>query len=144
MNYCYFSGCCDVLFDNDINALKIINEMCGTILNRHEKFHSKLSQTFEQGKLNKEIITMCRNEVMNMCGIDIAEFLNKKEKLGHSYKQMLDEIRSFNISICLRQNFGVNPGLLGAPRRMRIWGTSSPSKKDSCAREIIIILTKVF
>lgn len=67
---------------------------------------------------------------MNMCGIDIAEFLNKKEKLGQSYRQMLDEIRSFNISICLRENFGIKPGLIGAPRRMRIWGPTVTQSKS--------------
>lgn len=109
--------------------------MCNTILNRQEEFDPKLSKAFHSGKLDKEIISMCRKEVFNMCGIDIAEILNKKEKLGRSYKQTLDEIRSYNISICLRQNFGVNPGLLGAPRRMRIWGPTTPSKKmrDDCS-----------
>ncbi|KAK6642614.1 hypothetical protein RUM43_004116 [Polyplax serrata] len=116
------NGCCDVLFETDINAFKIMTEMCGTILDRPEYFNPRLSHDFQEGKLNKEIISTCRKEVMNMCGIDIAEFLNKKEKLGQSYRQMLDEIRSFNISICLRENFGIKPGLIGAPRRMRIWG----------------------
>lgn len=124
-----FTGCCDVIFETDINAIKIMTEMCGSIMDRQGEFNPKLSLAFQQGKLTKEIVNTCRSEVMNVCGIDIAEFLSKREKLGHSYKHMLDEIRSFNISLCLRENFGVSPGLLGAPRRMRIWDSTGPGKE---------------
>lgn len=123
-----FPGCCDVIFETDVNAIKIMTEMCGTILSRHEDLDPKLRQAFQQGKLSKEIVNTCRSEVLNICGIDIAEFLREKVRIGQTYRQILDEIRSFNISVCLRRNFGVNPGSFGAPRRMRTWGPTTSSK----------------
>ncbi|XP_068083777.1 uncharacterized protein RIC-3 isoform X5 [Anabrus simplex] len=114
------AACCDVIFENDVNAIKIMMEMCGNILHRYDEFDPKLSQTFEQGKLSKDIVNTCRTEVLNKCDVDITDFLNERVRLGRSYKQMLDDIRTYNHSVCLKVNFGITLGALGTPRRMRI------------------------
>lgn len=106
-----------------------MTEMCGNIFHEDEELDPKLFQAFKQGKLSKEVVNTCRSEVLNKCGIDIAAFLSEKVRLGQSYKQILDEIRSFNISVCLKTNFGVAPSLIGATRRMRIGVLNMPSKE---------------
>uniref|UniRef100_A0A1B6C4L9 Resistance to inhibitors of cholinesterase protein 3 N-terminal domain-containing protein n=1 Tax=Clastoptera arizonana TaxID=38151 RepID=A0A1B6C4L9_9HEMI len=118
--------CCDVIFDKDLNAIKVMLEVCEKILLRSQNDYDKnFILAFQKGKLNKEIINRCKNEVLSKCDIDITSFLLDKVHLGKTYKQILDEIRSLNSSLCLKQNFGVAPGLIGAPRRMRIWAYSA-------------------
>ncbi|XP_069681317.1 uncharacterized protein RIC-3 isoform X3 [Periplaneta americana] len=114
------STCCDVIFETDVNAIKIITEMCGNIIHHYDEVDPKLIQAFKQGKLTKTGIETCRNEVLNKCGLDITAFLHENVRLGKTYKQILDEVRSFNSSVCLKMNFGIEPGLLGVPHRMRI------------------------
>ncbi|KAL0279430.1 UNVERIFIED_CONTAM: hypothetical protein PYX00_000990 [Menopon gallinae] len=120
------NGCCDVIFEKDVNAIRIMSEMCGSIFKRHEELDPKLTRAFQEGQFSKKLVDLCRAEVKAVCGIDIAEFLSEKVRLGQSYRQILDEIRSYNISFCLRQNFGINPGLLGIPRRMITWRITEP------------------
>ncbi|PNF40084.1 hypothetical protein B7P43_G11521 [Cryptotermes secundus] len=114
------SPCCDVIFETDVNAIMIMTEMCGNILQHYDEIDPNLIQGFKQGKLTKAGVEACRNEVFNKCGVDITAFLHENVRLGKTYKQILDEVRSFNSSVCLKLNFGVAPGLLGAPRRMRV------------------------
>lgn len=128
--------CCDVFFDKDLNAIKIMTELCERILSRQSDFDQRLMLNFQQGKLTKEIVDRCKNEVFNKCGVDITSFLKEKVRLGRTYKQILDEIRSLNSSLCLKENFGVAPGLIGVPRRMRIWSYTEPSKKMSGSFEL--------
>lgn len=68
----------------------------------------------------KEIVQMCRKEVLATCGIDISIVLQEQVKLGQSVKQILDEIRSLNGSLCLKYNFGVAPWRLGVPHRITV------------------------
>ncbi|RZF48391.1 hypothetical protein LSTR_LSTR007558 [Laodelphax striatellus] len=113
--------CCDVIFEKDINLIKIMTELCEKILRHEEDFDKRLVMNFQQGKLTKEIIDRCKNEVMTKCDIDITTFLEEKARLGQSYKQILDDVRSLNSSLCLKENFGVTPNSLGAPRYLKIW-----------------------
>ncbi|KAJ9582861.1 hypothetical protein L9F63_022820, partial [Diploptera punctata] len=121
------STCCDVMFDTDVNAIKIVSEMCINILQHHDDIDPKLVQAFKQGKLSKAGVETCREEVYNKCGVDITAFLHENVRLGKTYKQILDEIRSFNSSICLKLNFGIAMGELGAPRTMRVGALHMPS-----------------
>lgn len=105
-----------------------MTEVCEKILRSQSDFDERFMLTFQQGKLTKEIVNRCKNEVLSKCDVDITSFLMDKVRLGKTYKQILDEIRSLNSSLCLKQNFGVAPGLIGAPRRMRIWALSASSK----------------
>lgn len=120
------SPCCDVIFETDVNAILIMTEMCGNILQHYDEIDPNLIQGFTQGKLTKAGVEACRNEVFNKCGVDITAFLHENVRLGKTYKQILDEVRSFNSSVCLKLNFGVAPGLLGAPRRMRVGAIHMP------------------
>ncbi|XP_021938615.1 resistance to inhibitors of cholinesterase protein 3 isoform X11 [Zootermopsis nevadensis] len=120
------SACCDVIFETDVNAIMIMTEMCGNILQHYDEIDPKLIQAFKQGKLTKAGSETCRNEVLNKCGVDITTFLHENVRLGKTYKQILDEIRSFNSSVCLKLNFGIAPGLLGAPHRMRVGAIHMP------------------
>lgn len=116
------------MFDKDVNAIKIMTELCEKILYHQEDYKSRLTFTFQQGRLTKEIVNRCKNEVQSKCDIDITAFLAEKVRLGQTYKQMLDDVRSLNHSLCLKENFGVTPSALGAPRRMRIWSFTQSSK----------------
>ncbi|XP_063239196.1 resistance to inhibitors of cholinesterase protein 3 isoform X2 [Bacillus rossius redtenbacheri] len=120
-------ACCDVIFENDVNAIKIVVEMCGNILHQYDDVDPKLTRAFEEGRLSKDVVRTCRNEVLSKCGVDITAFLEERVRLGHTYRQILDEIRSFNSSVCLKTNFGVAPALLGAPRHMRGRAPKLPS-----------------
>lgn len=123
-----FTDCCDVIFDTDVNAIKIMTELCERILYNQEDFKTRLAFAFQQGRLTKEIVNRCITEVLNKCDIDITTFLAEKVRLGQSYKQILDDVRSLNHSFCLKENFGITPGALGAPRYMRIWSYTQSSK----------------
>lgn len=108
-----------------------MTELCERILYHQEDYKTRLSFAFQQGRLTKEIVTRCKNEVLNKCDIDITMFLSEKVRLGQSYKQMLDDVRSLNHSFCLKENYGVTPGSLGAPRYMRIWSLTQTSKMEN-------------
>lgn len=105
-----------------------MTEMCGNILQHYDEIDPNLIKGFKEGRLTKAGVEACRNEVFNKCGVDIRAFLHENVRLGKTYKQILDEVRSFNSSVCLKLNFGVAPGLLGAPHRMRVGAIHIPSK----------------
>ncbi|NEU33580.1 hypothetical protein GN156_23140, partial [bacterium LRH843] len=56
--------CCDVIFEKDVNLIKIMTELCEKILRHEEDFDKRLVMNFQQGKLTKEIVDRCKNEVM--------------------------------------------------------------------------------
>lgn len=117
--YCFYNpGCCDVISDTDVNTIKILSELCSSII------QSSNGTTLS----GKEIVYQCKSAVLETCGIDISEVLQDKVRLGHSVKQILDEIRSLNGSLCLKYNFGVAPWKLGVPHRV----TVKVSSKNVC------------
>ncbi|KAF2881165.1 hypothetical protein ILUMI_24990 [Ignelater luminosus] len=101
-------GCCDVISDIDVNTIKIMSELCNNIIQQDD----------EKPLKGQEIIIRCRAEVLNKCGIDISAVLQEQVRLGHSFKQIVDEVRSFNGSLCLKYNFGVSPWRLGVSHRV--------------------------
>lgn len=110
------AGCCDVISDTDVNAIKIMAEVCNNILRSQSgKIDSKMEQALASGKLTAEIISTCRHEVNKTCGVDIALFLDHNIRLGKTYRQILDDVRSYNSSNCLKMNYGVAPWSLGVP-----------------------------
>lgn len=84
-----------------------MSELCSTII------ESKGTKPLT----GKEIIKQCRQAVLEACGIDIAAALQDRVSLGHSTKQILEEVRSLNGSLCLKYHFGVSPWKLGVPHR---------------------------
>lgn len=102
--------------DTDVNAIKVVAEMCSSILQRRGgPIDPKTEEAFLTGRLTKDIIAKCRQEVNTTCGVDIATFLDQNIRLGKSYRQILDEIRSYNNSNCLKTHYGVAPWSLGVP-----------------------------
>ncbi|XP_014296060.2 uncharacterized protein LOC103572661 isoform X2 [Microplitis demolitor] len=125
------SACCDLIFENDINAVDILQEMCKNILNYHQ-VDPRVRDIVNINKLPPQSINFCREQVLLRCGIDLSSFLAKEEKLGKTYKQVLQEIRSFNSSLCLKINFGVSISRLGTPHLIRyhILMSHTPIKQE--------------
>ncbi|XP_057651493.1 uncharacterized protein LOC130891029 isoform X4 [Diorhabda carinulata] len=103
-------GCCDVIYERDVTTIKLMSEICKTIIKNNE----------ENSLLNKDVIQKCQSIVLDTCGIDISAVLQGQVRLGHSTKQILEEIRSLNGSLCLKYNFGVAPWELGVPHRVNV------------------------
>uniref|UniRef100_A0AAR5Q6M4 Resistance to inhibitors of cholinesterase protein 3 N-terminal domain-containing protein n=1 Tax=Dendroctonus ponderosae TaxID=77166 RepID=A0AAR5Q6M4_DENPD len=103
-------GCCDVISELDIDTIKIMSELCGTIIEHAED--TVLSP--------REIVSQCKKAVIDKCGIDLSAALYDRVSLGHSTKQILEEVRSLNGSLCLKYYFGVAPWKLGVPRRVNL------------------------
>uniref|UniRef100_A0A0A9Z8B7 Resistance to inhibitors of cholinesterase protein 3 n=1 Tax=Lygus hesperus TaxID=30085 RepID=A0A0A9Z8B7_LYGHE len=120
------SGCCDVLFDKDVDAIKLVSELCGKVLEKEHNYERDYALYLQQGKLTKAIVKTCQKSVLKQCAVDVADLLNEKVNLGRSYKQLVDELRSLNSSLCLKHAFGISFGNLGNPRQMRIWGINQP------------------
>ncbi|XP_058793868.1 eukaryotic translation initiation factor 5B isoform X2 [Phymastichus coffea] len=115
------SGCCDVIFESDITAVDIMQELCLNII-RHHQVDPRIRDALGANKFNKltlSSVSLCRDEVLAKCGIDLSSFLAEKERLKKSYKQVLEEIRSFNGSLCLKMQFGVPLARLGTPHLIR-------------------------
>ncbi|KAK4885107.1 hypothetical protein RN001_001378 [Aquatica leii] len=103
-------GCCDVISDIDVNTIKIMSELCNTIVQDTNKKSIK----------GQKIIEQCRKEIYNRCGIDISAILQEQAWLGRTFKQIVDEVRSYNGSLCLKYQFGISPWRLGAPHKVTI------------------------
>lgn len=107
-----------MISETDVNTIRIMSELCSTIIKR--KNDTQLS--------GREIINQCQKAVLETCGIDISAVLQERVILGHTTKQILDEIRSLNGSLCLKYNFGVSPWRLGVSHRVTVNVEPSPSK----------------
>ncbi|KAI4469258.1 resistance to inhibitors of cholinesterase protein 3 ric3 [Holotrichia oblita] len=104
------TGCCDVFSETDMNTIKIMSELCSSII----------QQTGDKPLSDKEIVARCKAEVQRTCGIDISAVLEEQFRLGRPVKQILNEIRSLNGSLCLKYNYGVAPWSLGVPHRIAL------------------------
>lgn len=121
LSFSYPLGCCDVISEMDVNTLRIMSELCSTIIKRAN----------EEQLTGRELVRQCQKAVLDTCGIDMSAVLQERVTLGHTTKQILDEIRSLNGSLCLKYNFGVSPWRLGVPHRITVKIAASPSKKLS-------------
>lgn len=138
----YIADCCDVIYEKDLNAIKIMTQLCEKILSTQTDFDKRHLLAFQQGKMNKDIVNKCNAVVHDKCNIDIGAFLAEKVRLGKSYHQMLNELRSLNSSFCLKANFGISPGLIGAPRRMRVFEASKKVVRFTTNGLVLVKLTK--
>ncbi|XP_012343739.1 uncharacterized protein LOC100863144 isoform X4 [Apis florea] len=112
------SACCDVIFESDVTAADIMYEICQNIL-KHHQIDPRIRDALRTVKLTPQSASLCREEILARCGIDLSTFLAKREHLEKSYKQVLEEIRSFNSSLCLKINFGIPLSQLGTPHLIR-------------------------
>ncbi|KAJ8678811.1 hypothetical protein QAD02_014598 [Eretmocerus hayati] len=115
------SGCCDMIFESDVTATDIMRELCHNIMSHHQ-VDPRIRGAIEvnsHNKLTPSSANLCRDEILSRCGIDLGSFLASKERSKKSYRQVLDEIRGFNGSWCLKSQFGVPPARLGTPHLIR-------------------------
>jgi len=122
--------CCEVIFESDVTAVDIMQEMCQNIL-RHHPIDPRVRDALKLSKLTPQSVSLCREEVLARCGIDLSSFLAERERLGKTYKQVLEEIRSFNSSLCLKMNFGIPLSQLGTPHLIRYHILMPHSKNHS-------------
>lgn len=94
-----------------------MSELCSRIIEKNDN---------EKPPSGKEIVSQCRAAVLKTCGIDISAVLQEQVRLGATVKQILEEIRSLNGSLCLKYNFGVSPWKLGVPHRITVKTESKP------------------
>lgn len=81
-------------------------------------------------KLNTTVVKKCSSIILNTCSVDISTLLSDNIQLGQSYKNVLEEIRAVNKSLCLKYNFGVDLKLIGVPHRIKeIFDVSSKKTK---------------
>ncbi|XP_065218026.1 uncharacterized protein LOC135843653 isoform X4 [Planococcus citri] len=118
-------GCCDVLLDKDVNGVKLVNELCTTVLKSSDKYSSNFY--FSANRLNKDAVKLCRNVVLETCDIDINVLLKDIISLDVKYKNVLVDIRTFNKSLCLKYHFDVTLDLLGTPHRVKKYNISTPT-----------------
>ncbi|CAH1958219.1 unnamed protein product [Acanthoscelides obtectus] len=111
------TGCCDVISDMDVDTIKIMSEVCNTIIKKNSEDGVSLT--------GREIIARCHSAVLDTCGIDISAVLQEQVRLGQTTKQILDQVRSMNGSLCLKYNFGVSPWKLGVPHTIKVAPSSS-------------------
>lgn len=64
-------------------------------------------------------ITLCRNQIMQSCGVDIIGLLKEDHTITTEYKKSLGQLRSFNTSLCMRMNYGVDFSDIGLPRKFK-------------------------
>lgn len=114
----YLLACCDVIFESDVTAADIMHEICQNIL-KHHQVDPRVRDVLRTIKLTPQSASLCREEILARCGIDLSTFLAEKERLGKSNKQVLEEIRSFNSSLCLKMHFGIPLSQLGTPHLIR-------------------------
>ncbi|XP_023316216.1 glutamic acid-rich protein-like isoform X4 [Trichogramma pretiosum] len=118
------SGCCDVIFESDVTARDIMQELCQNIAKHHQdqldpRVRHALENKRTGGAASAASLRLCRDEVLARCGIDLSTFLAEKERLKMSYRQVLEDIRGFNGSLCLKRQFGVASARLGTPHLIR-------------------------
>lgn len=109
-----------------------MQELCQNII-RHHQIDPRVRDAIETNKFNKlspSSASLCRDEVLVRCGIDLSSFLAEKERLKKSRKQVLEEIRGFNGSLCLKMQFGVPLSRLGTPHLIRYHILMPHSKID--------------
>ncbi|XP_022920732.2 uncharacterized protein [Onthophagus taurus] len=100
-------GCCYVFSETDVNTIELMSELCSSIIDQ------------SKGPLSgKEIVNRCRKEVLETCGIDISGVLQEQIRFGRTIKQILNELRSLNGSLCLKYHFGVSPWRLGVGHKV--------------------------
>ena len=112
-----------------------MRELCQNIV-KHHQVDPRIRGAFNQRGTGT---SLCKEEVLARCGIDLSSFLAEKEKLKMSYKQVLDEIRGFNGSLCLKMQFGVPLARLGTPHLIR-YHILMPHSKNSVQMEFFPII----
>lgn len=99
-----------------------MTELCSTL---------NVSDTETKQYIGNDKFAYCRAQVLSTCGIDIDAFLKGKAQMGHTLKQILNEVRSINGSLCLKYNFGIDPWRLGVPHQTNKFFTFMEAPRKS-------------
>lgn len=92
-------------------------------------------QAQQQSKTKKPFVkaismtVLCRSEVLQTCGVDIIGLLKEDHSITPEYKKSLGQLRTFNTSLCMKMNYGVDVGGIGLPRKIK-GPDIVPSKKE--------------
>lgn len=121
-------GCCDVLLDKDVNGVKLVSELCTTVLKSSDKYSGNFY--LSTNRLNKDAVKYCRSVILETCDIDINALLKDTIALDLKYKNVLVDIRTFNKSLCLKYHFDITLDLLGTPHRVKKFNISTPTSKN--------------
>lgn len=101
------TGCCDVIFEKDIQTLKILTQLCeeSVVLNPSPK----LSQS--------ALLNLCYQQLQETCNIDLSPLykMSARHEFDSSFKKFLGIVRSYNSSLCLKDHYHVNLNLIGTP-----------------------------
>jgi hypothetical protein len=145
LNFCHSLGCCDMIFENDVTAVDIMQELCHNII-RHHHVDPRVRDALDVDKfkrLSPSNTRLCKEEVLARCGIDLSSFLAEKEQLKKSYKQVLKEIRGSNSSLCFKTQFGVPLSRLGTSHLNRYHILMPHSKIFSQTCLVLHLLTSI-
>lgn len=101
------TGCCEVLFENEMAVLELINEVCSSAVQ-------------VRGTLSPHAAAECRKAVNETCGVDLAAFLKRNENVGKTSKALIETMKNSNSS-CLKEHFGVPVWSLGVHVSQNSW-----------------------
>lgn len=94
-----------MLSSSDVNIVKTITDICDRVIETTDK----------KIKLKK-----CCDEIFSTCAINITDLISGKKVGDISYnKNVIDEIRSLNGSLCLKYHYGVSLTSLGVTHRLK-------------------------
>lgn len=110
-------GCCDVIFEKDIQTLKTITQLCDD----HVLSQFNLSRTVPPPPNKAARLQLCYKHIYDTCDIDVSRLfqMNENHKLDSSFKELIGTVRSLNSSLCLKYNFNIRFNLIGTPRVMK-------------------------
>lgn len=99
-------GCCHVMSTTDVNIVKIVTDLCDRIVETKDK----------TTKFKK-----CSQDIFNTCAINITDLINEHKvgDISYNNQNVIDEIRSFNGSLCLKYHYGLSLTSLGVTHRLK-------------------------
>jgi len=103
-----------------------MHEVCNNIL-RNEMLKreseapvNKWGKKIVQPSFKVPTTTICRNVILDTCGVDIQMLLKDNTGITKEYRKSLSQIRSYNTSQCMKMNFGVDfIWEIGLPRKFK-------------------------
>lgn len=119
------STCCDVISVKDTNAYQVMNDICGNIMRKEQMIQQQQMQqpqpkgTKKASPVKVSTATLCRNDIMQSCGVDIIGLLKEDHSITTEYKKSLGQLRTFNTSLCMKMNYGVDFRDIGLERKIK-------------------------
>ena len=129
-----------------MNAHNLMNQICATIAEKERRLAAEALQLKQQEQQQNQsgqgqdpsapaaasgrkyytppptrlpTPILCRNEILKTCGLDVLVLIEETPKITRQYKTSLAKLRSYNISNCLKENYGFDFHTVGLPRRFK-------------------------